>query len=95
MATITITPEPTPNPRAMKFTTNVILNEGAGRSYYSAAAAAGDPIASRIFALEGVTGVLIVGDFCTVNQDGSRNWSELIPRVEQILCEQVTHRQVP
>jgi hypothetical protein len=92
MSTIKITPEHTPNPKSIKFTTSVMLNEGSGRSFYSAAAAAADPIASRIFALDGVTGVLIVRDFCTVNQDGQRDWNELTPQIEAVLREHLARR---
>jgi hypothetical protein len=84
---LTITANPTPNPNSIKFTTNVMLNEGAARTFYNTAAAAADSLASRLFALPGVTGVMILRDFCTVNQDGRQNWDELTPKIENVLRE--------
>jgi len=78
---------PTPNPNAMKFTTNVKLTSGAARTFYNAAAAATDPLARRLFELPGITGVMLLNDFCSVNQDGGQDWSELIPQVETVLRE--------
>ncbi len=85
MAELVVTPEPTPNPKAYKFTTNVELNTGPARTFYDTAEADGDALASELFAIPGVVGVMILNDFCTINQDGSADWSEMIPRIEAIL----------
>lgn len=82
-----VTPQPTPNPNAMKFTANRPINPGPTRTYYNAGAAEADPVAKRLFALGGVTGVMLVRDFCSVNQDGTRDWDELAPAVIAILSE--------
>lgn len=87
MAEFVVSAEATPNPNAVKFVTNRRLTEGVARSYYDAQAAAGDAVAARLFALPGVTGVMLLNDFCSVNQDGSVDWDVLKPRIEAVLRE--------
>ncbi|HEX2095206.1 MAG TPA: NifU N-terminal domain-containing protein [Longimicrobiaceae bacterium] len=78
--------DPTPNPQAGKFTVGRTLVEGRrGRTYESAVAAATDPIAARLFALEGVHGVFMVADFVTVTKAPEASWAELAPRVQAAL----------
>ena len=85
MSDLTIVPERTPNPNAMKFRMNRQVNPGPARSYYAASSARNDPVAARLFELPSVTGVLSLSDFCSVNQDGTADWEDLIPKVEAIL----------
>ncbi len=78
--------DPTPNPDAGKFTVGRTLVEGRrGRSYDSAAGAAADPLASRLFALEGVRAVFVVADFVTVTKAPEASWAELAPLVQAAL----------
>jgi hypothetical protein len=92
MPSIAFTPHPTPNPKSYKFVANRRIHEGPTQTFYNAAAALGDPVAARLFASEGVTGVMILNDFCSVNQDGSRDWSELAPQVQAVLQEAYAER---
>ncbi len=87
MSDLAITPRPTPNPNSVKFVANRRLHDGATKTFYAAAAAGLDPVAKRLFDLPGVTGVMILNDFCSVNQDGSQDWDELAPKVIAILVE--------
>ena len=87
MGELIVTPERTPNPNAIKFSTNRRLNPDQARSFYSAEAARDDPLASRLFELSGVTGVMVLGDFCSVNKNEAADWDELIPRIEAVLKE--------
>ncbi|HEX8903384.1 MAG TPA: NifU N-terminal domain-containing protein, partial [Longimicrobiaceae bacterium] len=67
----------TPNPNAGKFTVGRTLVEGRrGRTFASAAAAAGDPLAARLFAEPGVASVFVVADFVTVTKDAGAAWAE-------------------
>ncbi|HEV2145929.1 MAG TPA: NifU N-terminal domain-containing protein [Longimicrobiaceae bacterium] len=85
-ARVKVTFEPTPNPNAGKFTVGRTLVEGRrGRSYDSAEAAADDPVAAALLALEGVRGVFIVADFVTVTKAPEASWRELAPRVQEAL----------
>ncbi len=76
----------TPTPNAIK----CVLDRRAGdrpRSYFDAASAQGDPIASRLFAIEGVTNVLINGDWITVNKSPDASWADVKRGIERVLRE--------
>lgn len=76
----------TPNPNAIK----CVLDRRASdrpRSYFDAASAAEDPIASRLFAIEGVTNVLINGDWITVNKGRDASWAGVKRGIERVLRE--------
>ncbi len=92
MSDLLITPHPTPNPNSVKFIANRVINEGPTKTFYSAAAAETDPVARRLFALPGVTGVMILNNFCSVNQDGSQDWDDLAPKILAILMEAYGNR---
>ncbi|MBK8047688.1 MAG: NifU N-terminal domain-containing protein [Anaerolineales bacterium] len=76
--------QPTPNPNAMKF---VLPARRFARpvSYASAAAAEGDPMAARIFALHGVYNVFMAQDFVTVNKLPEVDWDALAPIIQRYL----------
>jgi hypothetical protein len=77
---------PTPNPNAGKFTVGRKLMEGrASRSFHTREQAAADPVATALFALDGVASVFMVDDFVTVTKDAAADWSELVPRVSDAL----------
>jgi len=86
MGALIVKAERTPNPNAIKFCANRTLNPGPARSYTSAEAARDDPVADQLFGLPGVTGVMLLGDFCSVNKDASADWDELVPKVEAVLA---------
>ena len=74
----------TPNPNAMKF---ILSGEIAPQtlSFFDAAQAAGHPVASRIFAIDGVVSVLLLGDFVTVNKRPDARWPAIRKKVEAVL----------
>jgi hypothetical protein len=75
--------EGTPNPSAAKF----VLGSGSlgedSRSYFSAADAEGDPLAERLFGIQGVRALFMVDNFITVTRTDDTAWDEI---VEDILC---------
>lgn len=76
--------QPTPNPNALKFVLDrPIVPQPT--SFLNAAAAAGHPIASQLFGIEGVVSVLLLGDFVTVNKRPEVGWPGVRRRVEGIL----------
>ncbi len=85
MAALKIKAEDTPNPDAMKFTVSARLSDDRPRSFPSAAAAAGDPLAAALFAIPGVSNVMYVNDFVTVNKGRGARWKTLLPRIRQVL----------
>ena len=87
MSDFAVTLVRTPNPNSMKFQTTRTLHEGPAAAFYSAAQAATHPVADRLFTLSGVTGVMILNDFCSVNKREDANWEDIAPQVEQVLIE--------
>ncbi|MDB4948377.1 MAG: Scaffold protein Nfu/NifU [Gemmatimonadetes bacterium] len=78
--------QPTPNPQAGKFTVDRTLVEGRrGRTFDTAEAAAGNPLAERLLAEPGVVSVFIVADFVTVTKRPDADWKELAARVKAVL----------
>lgn len=74
----------TPNPNALK----VYLDRKAGekvRSYFKAEEAGRDPMAAALFAVPGVSNVLINGDWVTVNKRPEAAWREVKAGVERAL----------
>ncbi len=66
----------TPNPNAMKCVTDA--TPGAGpRSFPDAASAAPDPLARALFAIPGVTALLIHDGWFTVSKAGDADWKTL------------------
>lgn len=76
----------TPNPNAMKFVLDGIVATTPA-SFFNAEAAAGHPIASRLFAITGVQSVLLLGDFITVNKAPEVKWTQVTPKVKRALAE--------
>jgi Fe-S cluster biogenesis protein NfuA len=78
--------EATPNPASLKFLPGrVVLGNGTAE-YRDANEAATSPLAERLFAVDGVGGVFLGGDFITVTkQDGE--WQHLKPAVLGAIME--------
>ena len=78
--------QPTPNPNAAKFVLDRAVTEGPV-SFFNAAAAQGNVLAEKLFAVEGVSSVLMLGDFVTVNKRTEANWREVSKGVQKVLAE--------
>ena len=68
--------QPTPNPNAAKF----VLDRPVSRqpmSFFDASAAMDHPLASSLFAIEGVTSLLLLGDFITINKSPAATWDDI------------------
>jgi hypothetical protein len=76
--------QPTPNPNATKFVLNGVI-AAEPQSFLSAEAAKDHPIAWRLFSVQGVAGVLLLGDFVTVNKRPTDRWDAITGRVREIL----------
>lgn len=76
----------TPNPNARKF----VLSETVSSSpvsFFNAAAAVGHAMGEKLFAVDGVASVLLLGDFVTVNKTAEAKWPEVIRGVKKVLEE--------
>jgi hypothetical protein len=76
---------PTPNPNAAKFILDKTIAEQP-TSFFDAASAADHPVASKLFAIDGVSSLLLLGDFVTVNKTPDAKWSQLNARVKAVLA---------
>jgi hypothetical protein len=76
--------QPTPNPNATKFVVDGNLTDQP-LSFFNPAQGSHDPLASKLFAIQGVASVLILGDFVTVNKTPEAKWSAITRKVEDIL----------
>jgi hypothetical protein len=75
---------PTPNPNAMKFVLDQSISQQP-MSFLNAAAATDHPLAQRLFEITGVTSVLLLGDFVTINKSSSVRWPDIKRSVQQVL----------
>ncbi len=73
MSEVRITAEPADNKRCT-FTLGVPLLEGGARRFRSAAEAAGSPLAEGLFAIPGVTDVVVSGPSVTVTKSDTAPW---------------------
>jgi NFU1 iron-sulfur cluster scaffold homolog, mitochondrial len=78
--------QPTPNPNAVKYVLDGRISEQP-TSFFNAEAAKGHPIASQLFEVKGVTSLLLLGDFVTVNKSPNVKWADISKQVERILGE--------
>lgn len=76
----------TPNPNALKFVLDrEISNQPT--SFFDPAAAKDHPVAARLFAVGGVTSLLFLGDFVTVNKAPESDWAAIKRGVRKALAQ--------
>ena len=86
MAFSVVEVQPTPNPNALKFLLDRPITEQP-TSFFDAGTATDHPVASRLFAIPGVSSLLLLGDFVTVNKTPDASWPPIKNRVRQVLAE--------
>ena len=69
--------ESTPNPATLKFLPGQSVLDAGTADFPSEDTAGKSPLAKRIFAVEGVTGVFLGNDFVTVTKDEAQDWDIL------------------
>jgi len=74
--------EPTPNPDALKFNVDRPLLRGGYRSFEAPEAAAEDPLAGALFAIDKVRSVFVMPEFVTVTIAPDGDWWTLKPRIQ-------------
>lgn len=77
--------QPTPNPNAMKFLLDRPVSERP-ISFFNAGAANGHALAEKLFAVSGVSSLLFLGDFITVNKSPDARWPDVTAKVKQVLA---------
>ncbi|MCJ8138677.1 NifU family protein [Falsirhodobacter halotolerans] len=73
--------EPTPNPATLKFLPGLAVLEVGTADFPNAEATDASPLARRIFAVDGVTGVFFGHDFITVTKAETQDWMHVKPAV--------------
>ncbi|MBF0335241.1 MAG: NifU N-terminal domain-containing protein [Alphaproteobacteria bacterium] len=79
--------EATPNPATLKFLPGRAVMERGTVDFASADAAARSPLAQRLFAIDGVTGVFLGSDFVTVAKRDAQDWPVLKPQILAAIME--------
>ncbi len=73
--------ESTPNPATLKFLPGQTVLDMGTADFASSEAAARSPLAARIFAVEGVSGVFFGTDFVTVTKTDAVHWDHIKPAI--------------
>ncbi len=79
--------ETTPNPATLKFLPGEIVLDNGTADFPSNDTAAKSPLARRIFAVGGVTGVFLGRDFVTVTKADDQPWDHLKPSILGAIME--------
>jgi NFU1 iron-sulfur cluster scaffold homolog, mitochondrial len=78
--------QPTPNPNAVKFVLDRAI-AAQPTSFFNSEAAKGHALAEALFGIPGVTTLLFLGDFVTVNKPPDAHWDEVTARVKAVLSK--------
>ncbi|MGR3622796.1 NifU family protein [Pseudophaeobacter sp.] len=79
--------ESTPNPATLKFLPGQTVLDAGTADFPSADTAGTSPLASRIFAVSGVSGVFFGNDFVTVTKADSIEWDHIKPAILGAIME--------
>lgn len=71
--------EATPNPQTLKFVPGVAVMPSGTAFYTSADEAKPSPLATSLFAIDGVTAVFLAADFITITKREADHWEALKP----------------
>jgi Fe-S cluster biogenesis protein NfuA len=82
--------EQTPNPASLKFLPGRTVMQTGTVDMPNPEAGQRSPLASRLFQIDGVTGVFLGGDFITVTKREDKEWFVLKPAVLGIIMEHFT-----
>ncbi len=82
---VQVSPEPTPNPNAIKFTLDRPSTDGGAETFKEGADPAASPLGAGIFALGDVTNVFATANFVSVTKTDTADWNDLGPKVVQTI----------
>ena len=77
--------QPTPNPNAAKFILDRPISSQP-TSFFNPGAAKDHPLAQQLFAIPGVSSLLFLGDFITINKRPDAEWDDITGAVQRILA---------
>ena len=79
--------ETTPNPATLKFLPGQTVLESGTADFPTADDGGASPLARRLFAVRGVTGVFLGNDFVTVTKDEGTEWDHVKPAILGAIME--------
>ena len=79
--------EATPNPATLKFLPGQTVMQAGSADFPNLDAAAASPLAGRVFAVDGVTGVFLGPDFVSVTKNDTVDWSHIKPAILGAIME--------
>ena len=79
--------ESTPNPATLKFLPGQTVLDRGTADFTESDAAAVSPLAARVFAVNGVTGVFLGSDFVTVTKTDAAQWDHIKPAILGAIME--------
>ena len=82
--------EATPNPATLKFLPGCEVMGRGTANFTDAETAERSPLAKRLLAMDGVTGVFLGGDFITVTKTDDQDWQTMKPQVLSAVMEHFT-----
>ncbi len=82
--------EQTPNPATLKFLPGTPVLQQGTANFETADSSERSPLAQRLFAIEGVTGVFLGGDFVSVTKEDEKEWYLLKPAILGVIMEHFT-----
>ena len=82
--------EQTPNPATLKFLPGRQVLGAGTADFTNLEAAANSPLAQRLFAIQGVSGIFLGADFITVSKVDDREWHLLKPAILGVIMEHFT-----
>ena len=82
--------EATPNPQTLKFLPGRPVLDSGAADFETPDSAESSPLARRLFAVEGIRGVFLGGDFITATKDEGRDWQTLKTMLLSAIMEHFT-----
>ncbi|MEM1363477.1 MAG: NifU family protein [Pseudomonadota bacterium] len=79
--------EATPNPATLKFLPGKLVLEAGTADFPSPESAGNSPLAGRVFAVDGVSGVFLGSDFVTVTKTEATEWDHIKPAILGAIME--------
>jgi len=76
--------QPTPNPNAAKFVLDRPVSQQP-MSFFNSSAANDYPLAKKLFAIPGVSSLLLLGDFITINKSPDARWDDITDAARRVL----------
>lgn len=89
MALPAIQVQGTPNPNAAKFVLGQSMLGEEGHTYFDAEAAQGNPLAERLFGVDGVRALFMVDNFITVTKSEGATWDDLVEPIREAIAEEL------